>query len=245
MKNIKKTLLIVVAMILMCAMSAAVTLALYHARTDELKNTFTFGSVSIKLDETDPDNPNTRVEKGVEYDIDPGITYVKDPKITNTSDEKAWVRMTVTFNHNVATEFNTDLAGFVVGVETADVETAGGHGPGVHHGLFYHIVGQVAGGVFATSVLDTVTDEVEVFFPIYIERWNGPVALGLLGLLFHIEDAVMLVHDNDTGALELLDARLLVAHDAAGSLLLGKVDELLKAEEEEVVGGENQQVWTC
>ena len=125
MKNIKKTLLIVVAMILMCAMSAAVTLALYHARTDELKNTFTFGSVSIKLDETDPKNPNQRVEKGeVEYDIDPGITYVKDPKITNTSDEKAWVRMTVTFNAAVAREFNTDLAGFVVG-EAGEAGEAG------------------------------------------------------------------------------------------------------------------------
>ena len=114
MKNIKKTLLIVVAMILMCAMSAAVTLALYSATTNELENTFTFGNVSIKLDETDPDNPNTRVETGVEYDIDPGITYVKDPKITNTSSEKAWVRVAVTFDKNVAAEFGTDLAGFVV-----------------------------------------------------------------------------------------------------------------------------------
>ena len=105
MKNIKKTLLIVVAMILMCAISAAVSLALYSATTNELENTFTFGSVSIKLDETDPDDPNKRVETGVEYDIDPGITYVKDPKITNTSDEKAWVRMTVTFNAAVAREF--------------------------------------------------------------------------------------------------------------------------------------------
>ena len=112
----------------------------------------------------------------------------------------------------------------------------------MHHGLFYHVVGQVAGGIFATSVLDTVTDEVEVFFPIYIKRWNGPVALGLLGFLFHIEDAVMLVHDDDTGALEFLDARLLVAHDAAGSLLFGKIDELLETEEEEVVGGEDEKV---
>lgn len=114
MKNIKKTLLIVVAMILMCAMSAAVTLALYSATTNELENTFTFGNVSIKLDETDPKDPTKRVETGVQYDIDPGITYVKDPKITNTSDEKAWVRIAVTFDKNVAAEFGTDLADFVV-----------------------------------------------------------------------------------------------------------------------------------
>jgi hypothetical protein len=126
MKNIKKTLLIVVAMILMCAMSAAVTLALYSATTNELDNTFTFGNVSIKLDETDPDNPNQRVETGVEYDIDPGITYVKDPKITNTSDdEKAWVRVAVTFDQNVAAEFGTELEGFVVdenGRSTLDLD---------------------------------------------------------------------------------------------------------------------------
>lgn len=125
MKNIKKTLLIVVAMILMCAMSAVVTLALYSATTNELENTFTFGSVSIKLDETDPKDPNTRVETGVEYDIDPGITYVKDPKITNTSSEKAWVRMTVTFDKDVAAEFGTDLADFVVdenGRSTLDLD---------------------------------------------------------------------------------------------------------------------------
>lgn len=126
MKNIKKTLLIVVAMILMCAMSAAVSLALYSATTNELENTFTFGSVSIKLDETDPDDPTKRVETGVKYDIDPGITYVKDPKITNTSDEKAWVRMTVTFDKNVAAEFGTDLEDFVVdenGRSTLDLDS--------------------------------------------------------------------------------------------------------------------------
>lgn len=125
MKNIKKTLLVVVAMILMCAMSAAVTLALYSATTSEIENTFAFGNVDIKLDESDPDNPNTRTETGVEYDVDPGITYVKDPVITNTASEKAWVRMAVTLNAAVAREFNTDLAGLVVGEDgktTLDLE---------------------------------------------------------------------------------------------------------------------------
>jgi len=134
------------------------------------------------------------------------------------------------------------LAGFVVGIETADVETTGGHGPGMHGGLLYHIMGQIARGIFATPVLDTMAHEVEVFLPIYIKRWNGPVALGLLGLLFHIEDTVILVHYDDTGALELLYRRLLVTHDATGSLLLGKIDKFLKREEEEVVGGKDKEV---
>ena len=125
MKNTKKTLLTVVAMILMCAMSAAVTLALYSATTNELNNTFTFGSVSIKLEEVDPDDPTNRTETGIDYDVDPGMTYLKKPIITNTSEEKAWVRVAVTLDAKVAREFATDLAGFVVGedgVSTLDLE---------------------------------------------------------------------------------------------------------------------------
>ena len=54
------------------------------------------------------------------------------------------------------------FAGFVVGVEGADIETAGGHGPGMHIGVLDHIVGKIAGGILATAVLDTVTYQVEV-----------------------------------------------------------------------------------
>ena len=139
----------------------------------------------------------------------------------------------------VALRLTELLAGFVVGIETADVEAAGGHGPSVHLGLLDHVVGQVAGGIRATAVLDAVAHEVDVLLQVDVERWNGPVALGLLGLLFHIENLVLFVHDDDTGALELLNRGLLVAHDAAGSLLLGKIHELLEGEEEEVVGSDN------
>ena len=145
----------------------------------------------------------------------------------------------------VVSQLSELLAGFVVGVETTDVEAAGGHGPGVHLGLLDHVVGQVAGSILATAIGYAVADEVEVFLQVDIEGRNGPVALGLLGLLFHIENFIVLVHDDDTGALQLLNRGLFVAHDAAGSLLLGKVHELLEGEEEEVVGSENQQVWTC
>jgi len=70
------------------------------------------------------------------------------------------------------------------------------------------------------------------------------VALGLLGFLLHIEDTVILVHHNDTGALEFLYRRLLVTHDATGSLLLSKIDKFLEREEEEVVGGKDKEVMT-
>ena len=134
------------------------------------------------------------------------------------------------------------LASLFVSIQAADVEPSGTHGPSMHGGFFYHVVGEVAGCIFATSIFYAVTNEVEVFFPIYIKRWNGPMALRLLGLLFHIEDAVMLVHDDDTGALEFLNARLLVAHDTTGTFLLGKIDKLLEGEEEQVVGCNNQHI---
>ena len=70
------------------------------------------------------------------------------------------------------------------------------------------------------------------------------MALGLLGLLFHIEDTVILVHHDDTGALELLYRGLLVTHDTTGSLLLGKIDKFLEREEEEIVGGKDEEVMT-
>jgi len=132
--------------------------------------------------------------------------------------------------------------GLVVGVKGTDVEASGGHGPGVHGGMVDHVVGEVARGILATAVLHGVADEVEVFLEVDIEGGDGPVALGDLGLLFHAEDAVVGVELYDACALELLDGGLLVAHDAGGLFLLGESHELGKAEEEEVVGGDHQQV---
>ena len=105
MKNTKKTLLTIVAMILMCAMSAAVTLALYTAQTDNMTNTFTFGNVDISVDEVDNDDPTVRTEDGNEYDVDPGFTYAKDPIVHNEGSEKAWARVAVALNKKVYNEF--------------------------------------------------------------------------------------------------------------------------------------------
>ena len=45
------------------------------------------------------------------------------------------------------------------------------------------------------------------------------MALGILRFLFHVEHLVLFVHHDDTRALQLLNAWLLVTHDAAGLLL--------------------------
>ena len=68
------------------------------------------------------------------------------------------------------------------------------------------------------------------------------MALGLLGLFLHAEDLVVVVELDYTGALELLDRGLFVAHNAGGAFLLREVDKFLKAEEKEVVGCDHQHI---
>lgn len=130
----------------------------------------------------------------------------------------------------------------MVGVEGADVEAAGGHGPGVHGGVADHVMGEVAGCILATAVVYRVAHEVEVALLIYIEGWHGPVTLGHLGFLLHADHAVVGVELHHAGALQFLDRRLFVTHDAAGALRLGVVDELTEGEEEQVVGRHHEQV---
>lgn len=134
------------------------------------------------------------------------------------------------------------LASLLVSVQTPDIKPSGTHGPGVHRGLLYHIVGQVAGSILTATVLYAVANKIEVFFPIYIERWNGPMALRVFRLLLHVEDSVVLVHHDDSCALQLLYTRLFVAHDATGLLRLGKIDKFLEGEEEDVVGGDDEKI---
>ena len=102
----------------------------------------------------------------------------------------------------------------VISIERADVEAAGGHGPGMHDGMLHHIVSQIAGSVLATAVLHRVTNEVKVFLLLYIKRWNGPVTLRLLGLLLHVEYTPLVIYYDDSRTLQLLDGGLLMTHDA-------------------------------
>ncbi|MBQ2960402.1 MAG: hypothetical protein IJE09_04175 [Oscillospiraceae bacterium] len=80
----KKTLMIMLALVLVIAMSVTGTLA-YLTGFDAVTNTFTVGKVNITLDETDVDvygvkDGNTRVKKN-EYKLIPGREYVKDPVV--------------------------------------------------------------------------------------------------------------------------------------------------------------------
>lgn len=78
----KKTLTVLLALVLVIAMSVAGTMA-YLTSTASVTNTFTVGNVTITMDETDVDNSTADKERDTAnaYKLIPGVTYTKDPII--------------------------------------------------------------------------------------------------------------------------------------------------------------------
>lgn len=74
----KKTLTIIVCVILVAAIGVGGTLAWLTATSDTLTNTFTLGNVKITLAET----------TGSTYKMSPGSTIAKDPKVTVIKDSE-------------------------------------------------------------------------------------------------------------------------------------------------------------
>lgn len=91
----KKTLTVVIALVLVVVMSVAGTVA-YLTSTKTVTNTFTVGKVEITLDETDVDvygskDGETRVAAN-SYKLIPGHTYTKDPIVHVGADsENCWL----------------------------------------------------------------------------------------------------------------------------------------------------------
>ncbi len=85
MKKSAKALLLSLCAVLLVAASVMGTLA-YLTSTDEVKNSFTVGSVAITLDEAKVNTDGTVVEgadrvDANEYHLLPGHTYIKDPTV--------------------------------------------------------------------------------------------------------------------------------------------------------------------
>ena len=91
----KKTLTVIIALVLVVVMSVAGTVA-YLTSTKTVTNTFTVGKVEITLDETDVDvygvkDGDTRVMTNT-YRLIPGHTYIKDPVVHVDADsENCWL----------------------------------------------------------------------------------------------------------------------------------------------------------
>ena len=77
----KKLFIIVVSILSICSFIVGTSVAWLSSKTDEVINTFTYGDINIKIEETDTgDNDNNEFTN--EYKMLPGNKITKDPKIT-------------------------------------------------------------------------------------------------------------------------------------------------------------------
>ena len=103
MKTRSKALLLTLCAVVLVIATVFGTMA-YLTSTDEVVNTFTVGSVNIKLDEAKANTDGSLVEgadrvKANNYKLLPGHTYNKDPMVTVLSgSESSYIKMTVTFS---------------------------------------------------------------------------------------------------------------------------------------------------
>lgn len=90
MKTRNKALLTMVCAVLLVVASVLGTMA-YLTSTAEVENTFTVGSVTISMDETDVDNSTDGKDRDTEnnYHLLPGHEYTKDPiiHVASTSED--------------------------------------------------------------------------------------------------------------------------------------------------------------
>lgn len=103
MKTKSKALLLTLCAVLLVTASVLGTMA-FLTSNDEVVNTFTVGSVAIKLDEAKANTDGSLVEgaervKANSYKLLPGHTYNKDPMVTVLKgSEASYIKMTVTFS---------------------------------------------------------------------------------------------------------------------------------------------------
>lgn len=86
MKKAKKALLLALCAVLLVGATIAGTVAYLTSTTQEVKNTFTAGNVTITLDEAKVDEYGVEVANAArvtenKYKLIPGHTYTKDPTI--------------------------------------------------------------------------------------------------------------------------------------------------------------------
>lgn len=99
----KKTLTIVMAMVLVAAVAVTGTLAYMSAKSETVTNTFNFGNMTITLDESKLKDDGTldksdRVTANT-YKVAPGATVAKDPTVhVELGSEKCYVYVSVQNN---------------------------------------------------------------------------------------------------------------------------------------------------
>ena len=95
----KKKIALLMAMVMLFAVTTATTLAWLQAETDPVVNTFTVGDINITLDETNVEG--TGRDTTNEYKMVPGQKYVKDPIVhVQPGSEPCWVFVKVAEENN-------------------------------------------------------------------------------------------------------------------------------------------------
>ena len=89
----KKTLALLLALVLVFGAAVGGTIAYLTDTTDPVTNTFTVGKVDITLTETfNTDTNNDQKNDAWQAQLIPGTTYAKDPVVTVTNDsEDCWL----------------------------------------------------------------------------------------------------------------------------------------------------------
>lgn len=110
-----KSLVMVLALVLVIGCTVGATLAYLTDKSGEVKNTFTIGKVDITLTETDNTKPNEGPKEGVQntYMLMPGKEYTKDPKVTVENDSEdcyLFVEFVVTGNVGTYVDYTSTLS---------------------------------------------------------------------------------------------------------------------------------------
>ncbi len=100
MKTRNKALVLTLCAVLLVVATVMGTLAYLTDKTEKITNSFTVGSVKVKLEET----------TGTEYKMVPGYTIKKDPKVTAEGSEDCYLFVKVAPYGNVANYMDYAIA---------------------------------------------------------------------------------------------------------------------------------------
>lgn len=95
-----KIVVAIISLLSICSFVIGTSVAWLTSKTEDLVNTFTYGDINIKLEETDTNDGDENVNTN-EYKMLPGNEITKDPKVTviaNSEDSYLFVKLTKSEN---------------------------------------------------------------------------------------------------------------------------------------------------
>lgn len=95
-----KIVVAIISLLSICSFVIGTSVAWLTSKTEDLVNTFTYGDINIKLDETDTNDGDENINTN-EYKMLPGNEITKDPKVTviaNSEDSYLFVKLTKSEN---------------------------------------------------------------------------------------------------------------------------------------------------